>query len=351
MVDRTLRIAEQPKPRATAWQGFAEYREFLVRSLDRLQTNASAHQRKVRYALLGSVSSGYDSAAATALAAEVGCRHALTFRQGSAYVNGAAIVADSGAEVGRILGLSVREFDKRDFRAADPIIAAETAACGDSYDLQLGAFERDLAQTAFITGFRGDGVWSRLPGERHPLITDGSSLGEFRLRVGFVHVPVPFIGFERRADILAISNSEEMRPWMVGTDYDRPIPRRILEEKGVPRHLFGQTKKGSFRAVQPDDDFNVEVSEFEEFYREHRRAAPLGRRMVVRMRYVLHRLASRMACVAHRFGGPPRLYTMTSLDVAVPGRRTLVVQWGNRVLQARYRIAEDDQSTLTDPQC
>jgi len=35
----------------------------------------------------------------------------------------------------------------------------------------------------------------------------------------------------------------EMAPWRLGSDYDRPIPRRILEEAGIPRQLFGTRKK------------------------------------------------------------------------------------------------------------
>jgi hypothetical protein len=39
-----------------------------------------------------------------------------------------------------------------------------------------------------------------------------------------------------------------MRPFILdGTDYNRPICRRIVEEAGVPRHLFGMQKK----AVEP----------------------------------------------------------------------------------------------------
>lgn len=34
-----------------------------------------------------------------------------------------------------------------------------------------------------------------------------------------------------------------MRPWALGNDYDRPIPRRMLEEIGVSRTSFGRTKK------------------------------------------------------------------------------------------------------------
>ena len=42
-----------------------------------------------------------------------------------------------------------------------------------------------------------------------------------------------------------ISNSDEMKRYSVGGDYDRPIPRRIVEEMGVHRDEFGQSKKGA----------------------------------------------------------------------------------------------------------
>ena len=41
-----------------------------------------------------------------------------------------------------------------------------------------------------------------------------------------------------------------MKPWSVAKSYDRPIARRIAEEAGVPRHLFGQVKKGGPRRAR-----------------------------------------------------------------------------------------------------
>lgn len=46
-----------------------------------------------------------------------------------------------------------------------------------------------------------------------------------------------------RKSIARISLSDEMSPWRLGTTYDRPIPRRIVEEAGVEREAFGQHKK------------------------------------------------------------------------------------------------------------
>ena len=42
-----------------------------------------------------------------------------------------------------------------------------------------------------------------------------------------------------------IANSPEMDPWRINPGYDRPIARRIAEERGVPRSMFGQVKMGS----------------------------------------------------------------------------------------------------------
>ena len=36
-----------------------------------------------------------------------------------------------------------------------------------------------------------------------------------------------------------------MQPYSVGGDYDRPIPRRIVEEAGVGRHKFGMRKNAT----------------------------------------------------------------------------------------------------------
>jgi hypothetical protein len=42
-----------------------------------------------------------------------------------------------------------------------------------------------------------------------------------------------------------------MDPWRLRNAYDRPIPRRIAEEAGVPREIFGQSKMGSVVIFAP----------------------------------------------------------------------------------------------------
>ena len=68
---------------------------------------------------------------------------------------------------------------------------------------------------------------------------------EFRLRADFVDVPLPVFGMSQNESLQRITELEEMRPWSVGGYYDRPIPRRIAEEAGIPRGSFGTVKRAA----------------------------------------------------------------------------------------------------------
>jgi hypothetical protein len=46
-----------------------------------------------------------------------------------------------------------------------------------------------------------------------------------------------------------ISVSAEMQPWSLNSDYNKPIPRRIAEEAGVPREAFGMVKMASAHSI------------------------------------------------------------------------------------------------------
>lgn len=61
----------------------------------------------------------------------------------------------------------------------------------------------------------------------------GCSFFEFRSRIGFFNIPIPFLGIEKIKDIYRISNSSKMLPWSVGINalghnYDRPIARKLV---------------------------------------------------------------------------------------------------------------------------
>jgi hypothetical protein len=131
-------------------------------------------------------------------------------------------------------------------------------------DFSMRGMEAGLAGRLVVSGRHGERSWSpgRRSARRHLRETDecllsGHSLGEFRLRAGFLHFPVPYVRALHGRAIRRITRSGEMRPWRLGTDYDRPIARRIAEEAGVPREAFGQRKMGAgveSRRLAPDSE-------------------------------------------------------------------------------------------------
>ena len=226
-----LNHREVCKPQAAPWNGFDDYRNFLARSFQALHENGASPERKWKYELLATVSSGYDSPAAAVLATEAGCREAISFQQGIEWKTTGATVDDSGVEIARLLGMEVTSCDDDGIPPPSDEVAAEFAACGDGFDLKFRAFERSLPGRILVTGHPGES-WKAEARETSPMSRAtpvGSSLSEFRLRVGFVHLPVVALGWSRCPQLIRIARSAEMAAWSVGGDYDKPIPRRILE--------------------------------------------------------------------------------------------------------------------------
>ena len=240
-----LSIETLEKSQIAEFDDFNSYYAFLIGALERLRDNANADERELKYSLLTTVSSGYDSAACAALSVDLGCREAVTIRD-SRHRYGRD--DDSGAQIAQILGLNVTEVGRRDYLDKPGLPEAEFVACGDmGQDVVFSSFESLLPNRLLLTGFHGGKVWDRNCKVVSRSIVrgdpSGNSLAEYRLRVGFIHVPVPFIGCQQHPSLYRISNSEEMSDWQVGGDYDRPIPRRIVEAKGVDRKMFGTRKK------------------------------------------------------------------------------------------------------------
>jgi hypothetical protein len=213
------RLSVTPRTFDRHYTGFADYKSYLLETLRAVFENGASRQRRALLRPIASVSSGYDSNAGAALAAALGCRQALTLKS----ARGGH--ADSGHSVGEALGLEVLEFEP-------PSESAKTAAHDEAEfvatgmggeDIPLAAFEPALRARILLTGFHGDKVW--YPEARPNAVLargdlSGSSLAEFRLRLGFVHVPLPFIGALRHDEVRQVGLSAEMAPWRLGTSYD-----------------------------------------------------------------------------------------------------------------------------------
>jgi hypothetical protein len=66
---------------------------------------------------------------------------------------------------------------------------------------------------------------------------------------------LPFLGVRQIKDIHTISTSTDLAPWDVKGGYSRPICRRIVEERGVPRDTFGVEKKATAQFILRADNF------------------------------------------------------------------------------------------------
>jgi hypothetical protein len=234
-------LTEIRRPPAPHFVGFDHYKRVLDETISALVANATDVRRRIRFEPISTVSRGYDSPTALVLAMGAGCREAVSFRES----RNTDRDEDCGTPIAISLGVSVREFGRLDYRNFDDFPEVQNSG-GPSEFLSFGsAFSGRLV----FTGFHGDKMWDK---NCEKVTTDlvrgdasGASLTEFRLSAGFLHLPVPFIAAESHPSIYAISNSQEMLPWSLGTSYDRPIARRIVESAGVARELFGQKKRAA----------------------------------------------------------------------------------------------------------
>jgi hypothetical protein len=238
---------------------FEQYVETVQETLGRLVSNAQAPARAHPFRFRASLSRGYDSPATVALA--------LPFARPAAYtaVRSNSMVPtwmdpratnDDGSTIASVLGLETERlghhqlpFDERFFFAGgtgDPELIFESLAA------DAGS---DASPTVLLSGYHGGKVWALNPDTEYRTDelkrgdTSGLALTEVRLAAGWINVPVPFIGARAIDSLVRISQSPEMAPWRVGGDYDRPIPRRIVEEAGVPRGAFGERKRAVVQTV------------------------------------------------------------------------------------------------------
>jgi hypothetical protein len=308
-VDADLRTDRREKvdiPRES-FADFSAYRRFLVTELAEIHDNANAAERTAKYKLLSTISSGYDSAACSVIARDLGNETALTFRNGKS-PSGISSASDSGVSIAEKLGLRIAEFDLDAYRRIPGMPEAEFAAAGETMDIQMASFEDHLGDRILVTGFRGGRVWDRLcrkPTRDHAAgDATGCSLAEFRLRVGFIHIPLPTFGFSNHPEIHQITQSHEMHPWTLFNSYDRPIPRRIVEEAGIDREAFGQRKEAAALAFNHLPPAPESARSFEAFWQRHKHGLDNRKRILHNITHSIFKPIRRFDEMAKRRGLP-----------------------------------------------
>jgi len=350
-----LTLLECQKGTANPFMAFSDYYDFIRSEVSKIGENAQDSARIIQYSPLATISSGYDSLACAALAASVGCRQAITFTKPEVNTHE---LSDSGREIGEMLGLTTAEFDSTAYLMRDDLPELEFLATGLSGDdIIFSNVEKVLPQRLLFTGFHGDRVWAKFNDEVGSDIVrgdlSGASMLEFRLRLGFIHLPIPFIGCLRHEDIYRISNSPEMHHWSIpGTKYNRPIPRRIIEDAGIPRTFFGQTKKVVARPTHsasrfdPPLDFALSSASLREFQRWSANIALFscwGDRVKHIIMYRLYRLNKKIVFshTVRRLVGALRLKLPQEVVIAQKyakrrTQHTLLFHWGFERVKERY---------------
>ncbi|HXK25891.1 MAG TPA: hypothetical protein VMS55_24705 [Myxococcota bacterium] len=247
-VSADLVITREPRREPAPPDRYEDYLHRLEDTLARVLSNAADERRSRRLRPVVAVSRGYDSPAVAVMASRAGVREAVTFTD----VKGTG-EADSGREIAERLGLRVTEYPHLAYRDLPGMPEAEASLCDWGWNAPYAAMEPQLTGALLLSGSHGDIVWRTspvFPSLRHPTATTtgGGSMLELRLRAGYAHMAVPYVVSMDPRPLRRISLSAEMRPWSIGGDYDRPIPRRIVEQAGIPREGFGRSKSNAAHA-------------------------------------------------------------------------------------------------------
>ena len=236
------------------FNNYEDYLQCLKKTLSKIQKNATDDKRKIKFNMITTISKGYDAAASSALAREIDCKRTLSFNQPIKYEQ------DCGLEIARNLGYSEIFIVNGDKYLIDNNLEEIDSFVNGSLNPNLfSAFKDEFENSLIFKGNRGDSLWER----NHENInnnldfTNGNTLStndhteiEFALKINSVFIPVPLITGNNWESLNKISDSEEMKKWSVSSSYDRPIPRRILEEKGIKRNAFGFKKMGMGKSLQ-----------------------------------------------------------------------------------------------------
>lgn len=330
---------------------FSDYIQASISTSQSICSNARAPERGFAYQPLATVSRGYDSPACAVIARSCGATDAITFASARA---GYADDNDDGTEIAQRLGLQVTRYSRSAYLEGDGSAeVASLASGGGGEDVVLAPAAGMLHRRVLFTGFLGDTLWSLVGEPRFSerfriLYPGGGSLGEFRLRSGFIHLPLPTLFLRHHQEILRISRSAEMQQWRLGTDYDRPIPRRIAEQAGVPRDAFGRTKMAITAPMYydgADDTLGRRArAEFERFADENADeiAQALGRyRRIYSIAQVTHRIKASLFARSSSHHGIARFSARLSPRLSdryrrFPSPRLFLVHWAVRQLATQY---------------
>lgn len=164
---------------------------------------------------------------------------------------------------------------KKDFSFYSLFASPVTGECEHTNWVNPALLENQMV----LSGWHGDCLWNYRERNADMNRVDhrdfsGCGLQEFRLTCGYMYVPVPAIAFTAWDSLSEIAQSVEMAPWRLGEqpEYDRPIPRRMVEELTPVRRGEFATKKNM-------------IAGYANFYDEDGKKLPIKNIFDVRLSY------------------------------------------------------------------
>ncbi|MBQ4120186.1 MAG: hypothetical protein IJD45_07360 [Clostridia bacterium] len=235
------------KSSVAPFTNFNNYYTRLLSAMTQLQINANSPKRKHKYGVVSTVSRGYDAPCCAVIAKKIGAKTAVTFKATGKYAQ------DSGVEIAKALGFeNILERHPDAYKTSTDFIEAYYLCTGElGASISFSAFSQDFKNNLVFTGERGDSIWNcHAQGRNNAFcfktsILSHLGMSEKHLWDGSITVPMPLFGATAWESIYNLSNSEEMTPWRLNNNYDRPISRRICEEAGLKRNDFGVSKHGA----------------------------------------------------------------------------------------------------------
>ena len=338
-------LTVQRRPRERPFATFADFRDRVTAALQSAVDNAGPG-----YEMVVSISSGYDSTAVAAIAASVGCRRAVTFRQGKP-VRASDNLDDSGAPAAQQLGLDVSSFDRLAYMGRDDLPEAEFLSTGMSgEDVVMAAMEPALHGAILLTGSEE----FRLKGNPYrPALYRGDlsacSMSEFRIRTDFIHLPLLFFGASEKLSLIQITDSAEMAPWTMPGVYDKPIQRRLAEDAGVKRGTFATIKRRASARIHADGVAALAPATRQavaDFARREGHIVPSGVRAPIRG---WHRILLKQARRLGLDSAVSRLARRRRALIHIePVLGSLLFRWAVAVVRERY-AQPDDASAPNEP--
>jgi hypothetical protein len=143
-----------------------------------------------------------------------------------------------------------------------------------------------------------------------------------------------------------------MVPWTLKSAYDRPICRRVLEEMGVPRVLFGQKKMaaGVFSRVEGLEKTlaPATLQSYEEYQRKARKKVPTIKITLNNFKFRIGSLSKRISkklfSTSSQFGVTIKTPIFFG-EVAPISDTSFAFLWATRELSDRFRAALEENDT------